>query len=225
MMDNLQNTLKYRFKDINKLKTAVTHSSYANEVKRREVVSNERYEFLGDSILGMVVAQRLFSEMTEMTEGSMSRLRAELICEKSLHEVAKTWELGRYMRLGRGEEQNGGRERPSILADAVEAVIAAVFLDGGLDEARKIIEEFLINPLMRERTHSYCDYKTELQELIQKNRQSVKYNLIDEQGPDHRKVFFVEVTLNGSRIGEGEGNSKKEAEQNAARAAIEAMGK
>ena len=217
-METLEAKLGYHFKDRALLENALTHSSYANE-NRGALGSNERLEFLGDSVLGMVTADFLFKEHPDLPEGDLTRTRAALVCEESLVEVADLLDLGAYLKLGRGEEAGGGRERPSIRADAVEAVLAAVYLDGGLVEARKIIQRFVLDK-ETEKSASR-DYKTALQELVQRESgQVLTYRLTGESGPDHAKVFSVEVDLNGQKVGEGTGHSKKEAEQMAARAAI-----
>lgn len=217
-METLEAKLGYHFKDRALLENALTHSSYANE-NRGALGSNERLEFLGDSVLGMVTADFLFKEHPDLPEGDLTRTRAALVCEESLVEVADLLDLGAYLKLGRGEEAGGGRERPSIRADAVEAVLAAVYLDGGLVEARKIIQRFVLDK-ETEKSASR-DYKTTLQELVQRESgQVLTYRLTGESGPDHAKVFSVEVDLNGQKVGEGTGHSKKEAEQMAARAAI-----
>ena len=217
-METLEAKLGYHFKDRALLENALTHSSYANE-NRGALGSNERLEFLGDSVLGMVTADFLFKEHPDLPEGDLTRTRAALVCEESMVEVADLLDLGAYLKLGRGEEAGGGRERPSIRADAVEAVLAAVYLDGGLVEARKIIQRFILDK-ETEKSASR-DYKTTLQEMVQRESgQVLTYRLTGESGPDHAKVFSVEVDLNGQKVGEGTGHSKKEAEQMAARAAI-----
>lgn len=221
-MKTLEAKLGYTFRDISLLENALTHSSCANESRGR-LQSNERLEFLGDSILGMVVADHLFRNHPDLPEGELTRTRAALVCEDSLVEVAQELGLGDYLKLGKGEEAGGGRTRPSIRADAVEAVLAAVYLDGGIGSARKIIQEYILS---REVTgwRASRDYKTALQELVQRESgQVLKYRLTGESGPDHNKRFFVEVELNGTAVGSGEGRSKKEAEQMAARAAIEKL--
>ena len=212
-MEALEEKLGYRFTNRAFLENALTHSSYANENKAKGLQSNERLEFLGDSVLGMVVADYLFRTHPDLPEGDLTRTRAALVCEGSLVEVAQCLELGAYLKLGKGEEAGGGRERPSIIADAVEAVLAAVYLDGGIGSARKLIQKFILD---REAEKSASrDYKTA--------RQVLGYQLIGAEGPDHAKIFSVEVDLNGIPIGQGRGRSKKEAEQNAARAAIEKL--
>ncbi|HIS97649.1 MAG TPA: ribonuclease III [Candidatus Scatomorpha pullistercoris] len=223
-MDSLEKKIGHSFRDRALLTTALTHSSYANENRGRGEC-NERLEFLGDSVLGMVVADALFRRFPELPEGRMTRLRAQLVCEESLHRVASELGLGEYVRLGRGEEHTGGRRRTSILADAVEAVIAAMYLDGGLETAKAFIERQILSaldgagPVMRVE-----DCKTELQELVQKKSgQSLSYELLGESGPDHDKTFTSQVSLNGRPVGSGSGRTKKEAEQAAARAALEAL--
>lgn len=224
-MEGLESALGYTFRDRALLQNALTHSSYANENRGRSCDSNERLEFVGDSVLGMVVAERLFARYPDMPEGRMTRLRAQLVCEESLHGVALELELGKYIRLGRGEEHSGGRTRTSILADAVEAVIAAMYLDGGLDVARRFIAARLLSDLADEESAG-ADSKTQLQELVQrKSGQSLTYELLGETGPDHDKVFTARVLLNGETVGEGSGRTKKEAEQSAAREALEQLGR
>ena len=223
-MRELEHKIGYAFRDRSLLETALTHSSYANERRSEHAESYERLEFLGDSILGLVTAEFLFSHKPRLPEGRMTRLRAELVCESSLHVVALRLGLGEYMRLGRGEERSGGRERVSILADVVEALIAAQFLDSGIEQARRfIMREVLADACIGEE-HRSADYKTALQERIQqKAGQHLQYEMIDEQGPDHDKRFFFRVSMNGQTIGEGEGRTKKEAEQMAACRALEAL--
>ena len=221
-MQPLEETLGYTFRDPALLDNALTHRSYANENRSKGSQSNERLEFLGDSVLGMVTADYLYRTHPDLPEGDLTRTRAALVCEESLVEVARAWDLGKYLKLGRGESAGGGRSRPSIQADAVEAVLAAVYLDGGIGSARKIIQRYILDA-EAERSKNR-DYKTALQELVQRESgQVLQYHLVGSSGPDHAKVFSVEVTLNGAAVGQGRGHSKKEAEQNAARAAIEAL--
>ena len=218
-MEALEEKLGYHFTDRSLLENALTHSSYANEHKADGRTSNERLEFLGDSVLGMVTADYLYRAHPNLPEGDLTRTRAALVCEESLVEVAQRLDLGAYLRLGKGEEAGGGRERPSIVADAVEAVLAAVYLDGGIGSARKLIQRFILDK--EEEKSASRDYKTALQELVQRESGRVLgYKLIGTQGPDHAKVFSVEVDLNGAPIGQGRGRSKKEAEQMAAKTAI-----
>ena len=222
-MKELEKKLNYTFKNSELLKNALTHSSYANENRAEGISSNERLEFLGDSVLGFVTAKHLYSMQPTLSEGKMTRLRAELVCEQSLHGVSLDLDLGRYLRMGHGEEKNGGRTRPSILADAVEAVIAAMFLDGGIAAPESFIERMILSPESIEAHHA-ADYKTELQELIQqKNGQVLTYAPTGESGPDHAKVFSASVSLNGEVIGEGSGRTKKEAEQAAACQALKKL--
>jgi len=219
-LKELQNKLNYEFKNPDLLLKSLTHSSYANESIRSADASNERLEFLGDSLLGMTVALMIYSKKPGLSEGQMTKLRAELVCERSLAELATELDLGDYLLLGRGEENGGGRGRPSILSDAFEAVIAAMYLDGGYEPVER-----LIITLFSSRTEnpqlSYTDYKTRLQEITQcKPGQSLFYELSSEQGPDHAKSFTINVKLNGEIVGTGTGKSKKNAEQEAAKAAL-----
>lgn len=223
-MQKLEERIGYRFKDKNLLLTALTHSSYANEHAAHGCESYERLEFLGDSILGAVTANFLYRHEPRLPEGRMTRLRAELVCEAALHKVALSLELGGYMRLGKGEENTGGRERTSILADMVEAIIAALYLDSGIDEARRFVMERVLADAVITEDHRSADYKTELQELVQqKPNRHISYELVGESGPDHNKRFVFSVSINGTVAGEGEGRTKKEAEQMAARMALEAL--
>ena len=221
MIKDLETAIGYRFNNITLLQNALTHSSYANERWHDSLRSNERLEFLGDSILGMVVAEHLYRNFPDRPEGELTRMRADMVCETSLASVANKLGLGSHLLLGHGEEQGGGRTRPSILADAVESVIAAAFLDGGFAAAANIIQQFILVDVPVTRLHNR-DYKTALQELVQqKKNQVLSYALVGESGPDHDKSFRVEVSLNGRVVGSGNGSSKKRAEQDAARAAIE----
>ena len=223
MIKDLEAAIGYRFKNITLLQNALTHSSYANERWHNSLKSNERLEFLGDSILGMVVAEYLYKTFPDRPEGELTRLRADMVCEKTLAAVAARIELGRHLMLGNGEEQSGGRSRDSILADAVESVIAASFLDGGMEAARKLIEKFILVEVPIKKLNN-ADYKTALQELVQqKKNQTLSYRLVGESGPDHDKRFDVEVSLNGRVIGIGTGSSKKRAEQMAAQDALEKL--
>ena len=222
-MDELERKLGYSFKDKELLLTALTHSSYANE---RSCDSYERLEFLGDSILGCVTAEFLYRHEGKTPEGRMTRLRAELVCESSLHKVASELELGKYLRLGRGEEHTGGRERVSILADIVEAIIAAMYLDSGMEQPRIFIMDRLLKNAEIGEQHRIKDYKTELQEVVQRvSGQRIGYEPVSESGPDHDKTFVFRVTVNGRTVGEGSGKTKKEAEQMAACKALEELRK
>ena len=220
----LEKKIGYCFKNQDFIYEALSHSSYANE-KKKQRKSNERLEFLGDSILSLVVSQYLFEHYPDLPEGKLTKIRAALVCEKSLHRFALKINLGDYLLLGKGEVHTGGRERPSILADAFEAVIAAIYLDGGLESAREHILHFIPNNIPEKHSILFGDYKTALQEVIQKNpEEKVDYQLIEESGPDHNKTFVVEVYLNSNVIGKGIGKSKKEAEQMAAKEALALMG-
>ena len=221
-MESLEKKLGYSFQNRELLSEALNHSSYSNEHRSAGVSSNERLEFLGDSVLGFVTAEFLFKTYGKLPEGDLTRMRAALVCEQSLYEVAKLLELGQYLKLGKGEEAGGGRERQSILADAVEAVFAAVYLDGGMEQVRALISRVLLSraPAAEERR----DYKTTLQEIVQrKSGQVLTYHMVEESGPDHNKSFLFEVRLNEAAIGLGCGHSKKEAEQDAARDALEKL--
>lgn len=223
-LNELEETIGYTFKDKLYIKTAVTHSSYANESKYGDK-SNERLEFLGDSVLSIVVSDYIFKNCPNYPEGDLSKLRAALVCEKTLSRFAKKIHLGEFLKLSHGEENIRGNERPSILADAFEALIAAIYLDGGMEQAAKFIMEFVKPEIDSPRSFSFKDYKTTLQEIIQKNpEEKITYVLVGESGPDHDKHFTVEVRLNSNKIGKGGGRSKKEAEQQAAREALELMG-
>ena len=221
-MEELEKKLGYTFRDPSLLQGALYHSSYANEHRGQHIASNERLEFLGDAVLGFVTAEHLYRKYPDLPEGDLTRIRAALVCEDSLYEVAQSLELGSHLLLGRGEEQGGGRQRPSILADATESVFAAVYLDGGMDAARDLIHRVLLDKEQEEQVEERRrDYKTELQELVQrKSDQILRYELTGSSGPDHAKEFSFRVTLNGAEIGQGTGHSKKEAEQAAARSAL-----
>ena len=223
MIKDLETAIGYRFRNINLLHNALTHSSYANERWHNSLLSNERLEFLGDSVLGMLVAEYLYRSFPDRPEGELTRMRADMVCEHTLASAANRIGLGQHLLLGHGEERLGGRSRESILADAMESVIAACFLDGGLDAALQIVRQFILVEVPVKKLHN-VDYKTKLQELVQqKKNQTLAYTLVGESGPDHDKQFDVEVTLNGTVVGTGTGRSKKRAEQDAARAAIEVL--
>ena len=223
MIKDLEAAIGYQFRNITLLQNALSHSSYANERWHDSLKSNERLEFLGDSILGMVTAEYLYRSFPERPEGELTRMRADMVCERALAAVAERIGLGNHLLLGHGEEAGGGRNRDSILADAVESVIAACFLDGGMDAARQFINTFVLTEVPVKKLRN-ADYKTALQELVQqKKNQTLSYMLVGESGPDHDKQFRVEVSLNGRVIGTGEGKSKKRAEQDAAKAAIEML--
>ena len=224
-MEDLEQRMGYVFQDKSLLRQALIHSSYVNEHHMSRLECNERLEFLGDSVLSIVVSQYLFLHFTHLPEGELTKIRASLVCEKSLHEFAKQIRLGDFILLGKGEENTGGRERPSILADAFEAVIAAIYLDGGIDAATTYVLGFVPEDIDSRKSSAFNDYKTVLQEIIQKNpEEKVEYHLAGQSGPDHNKAFKVQVCLNSNVIGTGVGKSKKEAEQMAAKEALELMG-
>ena len=223
-MDKLERTLHYSFQDKRLIETALTHSSYANE-RGPGTLYNERLEFLGDAVLSIVVSDYIFKNLTDMPEGELTRVRATLVCEKSLCDLARAIHLGSYLRLGRGEDLSGGRDRPSILADAFEAVIAAIYLDGGMEAASAFILRNM-SSLLSNRTYTpFVDYKTRLQEIVQQNPEDqLEYRLAGEEGPDHAKVFTVQVILDNNVFSTGQGRSKKAAEQAAAKEALRLMG-
>ena len=217
----LENRIGYRFKNLSYIETALTHSSYSNEAKNREEIRecNERLEFLGDSVLSFITSRYLYETFPNLPEGEMSRIRASAVCEKTLCVLAKEISLGDHLSLGHGEECQNGRHRPSILADAFEALLAAIYLDGGIEPVR----EFLLPKVSAQieaiiASGSDMDYKTVLQQFVQQERGSLlEYVTIGEEGPAHDKLFTVQVKLNGNVIGEGKGGSKRKAEQNAAK--------
>jgi len=222
-VQQIEQKIGYNFKDKKLLRTALTHSSYANELHRGE--NNERLEFLGDAVLSIVVADYIFHLYSDKKEGELTKLRASLVCESTLAGYARQLGLGGKLLLGRGEQHSGGADRPSILADAFEALIAAIYLDGGMEEARRFVLSFTKKEIEHPAVRRTADYKTTLQEIVQQNEgERLEYVLVGESGPDHNKHFVVEVHLNSNVIGKGGGRSKKEAEQQAARAALELMG-
>ncbi|MBR5088993.1 MAG: ribonuclease III [Ruminiclostridium sp.] len=220
-MNDLETLIEYKFANRAYLEKALTHSSYVNG----KANSNERLEFLGDSVLSLVVSRFLFVQL-DVPEGKLTKIRAKLVCEDTLYKFAKRIELGTYLKLGKGEESTGGRERKSILADAFEALIAAIYLDGGLDSARDFILKFMPSvESLKSGMIVLNDYKTSLQEIIQQNpEEHIGYRISDEKGAAHHKTFTANVLLNGQVIGSGTGFSKKEAEQAAAKEALALMG-
>lgn len=222
-IEQFENIIEYRFDNKDYILEALTHSSYSNENKNYEF--NERLEFLGDSVLSIIVSEYLFKEETSLPEGELTKLRANIVCEESLSDAAYEINLGEHMLLGKGEEATGGRERISILADAFEAVIAAIYLDGGLESARTFVLKYMENIILDSRKGKiFRDYKTHLQEILQgKGENNIWYKLVDEKGPDHNKRFVMEVGTNETVLGTGEGKSKKEAEQLAARVALKEL--
>lgn len=223
-MDNreLEKKIGYNFKNKKLLTEALTHSSYANE-RQDGTRCNERLEFLGDSVLGFISAEHFFHHFKHLPEGELTKRRAYFVCEKSLSEFARTLGIGDYLLFGKGEVLTGGKDRPSILADAFEAVLAAIYLDGGIEPAKKFVFRFIDKA--DEEKPVVTDYKTTLQEIVQRNpEEAVEYVLVGESGPDHNKTFSVEVHLNSNVIGHGSGISKKIAEQAAAKEALELLG-
>lgn len=214
-LDNLENEIGYQFKDKSLLKQALTHSSFSNEQKIRKWKNYERIEFLGDAVLELVSSDYFYRTYPEETEGNLTKMRAAAVCEQALAITARQLKLGSYMIFGKGEEANGGRERESIIADAVEAVIGAIYLDASLEEAKKFIYRFVLNDLDHKRL--FYDAKSILQEHVQETKAGeLVYELIREEGPEHDKLFVVEARLNDVMIGSGEGKSKKTAQQHAA---------
>ena len=213
----------YSFTDPSLLENALTHSSYCHEGKHNGFPDNERLEFLGDSVFNAVIGEHLYKRAEDVEEGRLTKLRALIVCEGSLAECGIRFDIGSYLKLGKGEEQNGGRSRNSIIADAMEAVIGAVFLDGGWDKARDFILAAFsqtIEKALAGRIH--IDFKTEIQEKLQVNgEKEIRYRIDREEGPDHQKTFFASLWADGEKLGAGSGKSKKEAEQNAAKAALE----
>ncbi len=218
--------IEYKFQDTGLLETAMTHSSYANEHRGNHIHHNERLEFLGDSVLGFVTADYLFTHFPELPEGELTKLRAAVVCEGALCEIAKELGIQDEIRLGHGEETSGGRKRPSILADATEALLGAIYMDGGIVPAREFVLGFIPRRIDAAiEGGSYKDYKTMLQEIVQKNKQeTLEYRLAGQSGPDHNKRFTMELLINANVFASGTGKSKKEAEQLAAKKALELMG-
>jgi len=218
----LEKKISYTFRESTFINEALTHSSYANEKNDKTVKHNERLEFLGDSVLSLIISDYLFMKYPDFPEGELTKVRSKIVCEATLAECARSITLGEYMYFGKGEEMTGGRDRASILADAFEALIAAIYMDGGISHARSFIlqsmNKKIVDAIMGK---IFVDYKTRLQEIVQARKiKKIKYNVIDEQGPDHSKMFFTEVNVNDKVIGQGQGRSKKEAEQNAAKMAL-----
>ena len=215
--------LGYKFRDLSLLQNALTHSSYTNEEKNETISNNERLEFLGDAIFDAIISEHLYNLMTDVEEGRLTKLRAMIVCERSLAECGNRLGISRFLRLGRGEERNGGRGRTSIIADAMEAVIAAIYLDGGFDAARDFVLSAL-RPTIDSALDGklQMDFKTEIQERLQsKGEVDIQYRLDRQEGPDHSKTFYISLWADGIKIGQGQGQTKKEAEQNAAKAALE----
>ena len=222
-MKSFEDVISYKFNNKSLLETALTHSSFVNENRKYASEDYQRLEFLGDSVLGFLTAEYLYSK-ENITEGIMTRMRSELVSEKALYEVAKAIDLGKYIRIGKGEEHMGGRERPSVLSDIVESVTAAIYLDSGMDAAKDFVMRFVLNDVHMASAEVSDDYKSALQELIQHDPSNIlSYELIEEKGPDHSKTFTFAALLNGEVVGTGSGSTKKSADQAAARNALEKL--
>ncbi len=217
-LKEFQKKIGYQFQQEGLLRQALTHSSYANEHRMKKLSDNERLEFLGDAVLEIVTSDFLYHEHTDVPEGELTRVRASIVCEQTLAFCTRALNLGDYLFLGKGEDQTGGRKRKSILSDAFEAIIGAIYLDGGFANAKEFIHRFVLNNV--EHMQLFYDSKTILQELIQGRHEQLSYELIDESGPDHDKQFTVAVLVDGERVSEGEGHTKKAAEQQAAYQAL-----
>lgn len=224
----LEKRIGHIFKNTDLIETALSHSSYSNEMRSKGVVvqCNERLEFLGDSVLSIITSTYLFEGYRNFLEGDLTKIRASVVCESALYEYASEISLGSFLKLGHGEEMNNGRERKSILSDAFEAVIAAIYLDAGMEEARKFVEPFIIKKAATlVASGNDDDYKTKLQKFVQQNKGDIlEYVPVGEEGPAHDKVFYFEVRLNNNIIGKGKGGTKREAEQHAAKEALALFG-
>lgn len=223
----LQDNLNYKFKNIDLLKTALTHSSYANENKMKITENNERLEFLGDTILNLIVSQYLYKKYPNYPEGELTKIRAKVVCESSLAYAARKIDLGKYLLLGKGEEATGGRDRDSILADASEALVGAIYMDSDFGVTNKLLLENFEADIVYAVAKGalFIDYKTELQESLQKiTRAKIEYKVVKEEGPDHNKIFYMDVVVDNNIVGTGSGRNKKEAEQMAAKDALLIMG-
>lgn len=221
-ISQLEDRIEYNFKDKEVVSTAITHSSYANERKNKKIEYNERIEFLGDSVLSLVISEYLYKMYPNLPEGELTVTRAKIVCESSLSKCAVDIGLGNYLMLGKGEELSGGRNKASVLSDAFESVIGAIYLDGGFDTARGFILKYMENIIKScVEGKLFYDFKTQLQEIIQQTgEQHISYHVIEESGPDHNKAFVTEVRINDVISGQGKGRSKKESEQSAAKDAL-----
>jgi ribonuclease-3 len=219
----LENRIKYHFSDLSLLLHALTHSSYANEMRLNKEMNNERLEFLGDAVLELVTSEYVYKEYADLSEGDLTKLRASIVCEQTLSKCARDLNIGEFLLLGKGEDISGGRERDSILSDSLEAVIGSIYLDGGFTNAKEFIKSFILEDLRDK--DLFFDSKTILQEIIQNdnNNQKLRYKLISEQGPDHNKTFTIAVCIGNDEIGCGTGRTKKAAEQEAAYQAIQKL--
>ena len=224
-MMNFEKEIGYTFQSQDYLNQAFTHSSYAHENRIDYLHNNERLEFLGDAVLELTISDYIFKKYPEMPEGELTKLRASVVCEPMLAKIARRINLGAYLKLGKGEAATGGRERDSILADAFEAIIGAIYLDGGLATAREFVLGMMLNEIGSMRNNFRMnDCKTYLQEIVQRSSKNpLEYAIVSEKGPDHNKAFFANVMHEGRVLGKGVGKSKKEAEQNAALDAINAL--
>ena len=219
-LEEFENKIEYKFKNIELLKTAFTHTSYAHEKK---IESNEKLEFLGDAILEFTVSEYLYNKYKKLKEGEMTKVRASVVCEKSLHKIALKYHFDELLYLGKSEKLSGGSHKPAMLADSVEAVIAAIFMDAGLEKAKQFILENLKEAIEQaSKSVGQKDYKTVLQEELQKHGSvNIEYIIVEEKGPDHEKTFIAEVKCNGKYLATGQGNTKKQAEMEAARIALQ----
>lgn len=213
-LNELEKKIGYEFSDKRLLGQAITHSSFSNEQKINKFKNYERLEFLGDAVLELLSSQFFFANYPDMSEGEMTRRRSSMVCEPALAFCARDLDLGNYILLGKGEEATGGRKRDSIIADVMEAVLGAIYLDGGLEEADKFVRKFILSDL--ENKQLFYDSKTLLQEQVQKEGKILTYELISESGPDHEKIFVVEALVDGKAVGRGQGRNKKTAQQQAA---------
>ncbi|WP_077367394.1 ribonuclease III [Anaerosalibacter sp. Marseille-P3206] len=226
-LSKFEEVIDYKFKDITILNRALTHSSYANEHKKSSISYNERLEFLGDSVLSLIVSDYIYKKYPDYPEGDLTKLRAAVVCELALAYIAKNLKLGDYLLLGKGEEATGGRDRTSILADALEALIGAIYLDRGLEASKQFVINLLENEIIQAAKEGdlFTDYKTKLQETLQKTSKSkIEYKIEKEVGPDHDKKFYMSAIINSEVCGRGWGRNKKEAEQMAAKEVLNRMG-
>lgn len=219
-MHALEELFTLSFDNPRLLETALTHASYANE---HGTESNERLEYIGDAVLDVIVGKYLYEQYPDAHEGALTKKRAKYVCETALVGYAQACQLGEYLRLGHGEEKNGGRQRVALLADAFEALIGAVFLDKGFDEVYKIAQKVVFPLIEEERTNAFVDFKSHLQELVQSDKRSLEYRIVAESGPSHHKLFVTRVYMDDILMGEGAGHSKKEAEQHAAKIALQKL--
>ncbi|MGY3749971.1 ribonuclease III [Vagococcus acidifermentans] len=225
MKEELLNLLKKNyqivFNDITLLEQAFTHSSYVNEHRHLELTDNERLEFLGDAVLELLISQYLYANFTDLPEGKLTKLRATIVCEESLAKFARECGFDKYVRLGKGEENSNGRNRPSLLCDLFEAFLGALYLDQGFDSTKAFVEQVMVPKIEAGAFSHEMDHKTTLQEMLQRNGDvTIDYQLVNEEGPAHERVFYVEVVAHGQILGTGAGKSKKAAEQRAAEVAL-----